>query len=159
MTVSPRARRNGFVLGFGLLAIGSIVFGAARPAQQQAPAVGSASSQSPPAPSAARGAEIVVHGGYPELRVNGECLSSSTPRRFSITACREISGKSRSTVTARLGINTIDIYIPWNWHELQESQFDFDGHTNPRRDLRALLKLLAAKNLKLIARPGPLHSE
>jgi len=55
----------------------------------------------------------------------------------------------------RDGINTLDIYIPWNWHEPKEGEFDFDGHTNPRRDLRALLSLIAQKGFRLIARPGP----
>jgi len=35
-----------------------------------------------------------------------------------------------------LGINTIDLRIPWNWHEIGDAEFDFDGHTNPRRNLR-----------------------
>ncbi len=54
-----------------------------------------------------------------------------------------------------LGINTLDLSIPWNWHELQEGDFDFDGHTNPRRDLRGLLRLIADKDFHLIVRPGP----
>ncbi|MCL5288631.1 MAG: beta-galactosidase [Acidobacteria bacterium] len=54
-----------------------------------------------------------------------------------------------------LGINTIDLYIPWNWHESREGELDFDGHSNPRRNLRALLRLISEKGFKLIARPGP----
>ncbi len=54
-----------------------------------------------------------------------------------------------------LGINTLDIYIPWNWHEPSEGEFDFDGHSNPRRDLRGLLHLIAERGFRLIARPGP----
>lgn len=54
-----------------------------------------------------------------------------------------------------LGINTLDIYIPWNWHEPKEGEFDFDGHTNPRRNLHALLALIEQKGFRLIARPGP----
>lgn len=59
------------------------------------------------------------------------------------------------TIYRNLGINTIDLYIPWNWHELKEGEFDFDGHSNPRRDLRSLLALIAYQRLKLIARTGP----
>src|ERR1700682_5606092 len=55
-----------------------------------------------------------------------------------------------------LGINTIDLRIPWNWHEIRDAEFDFDGHTNPRRNLRGLLQLIAEKHLRLIVRPGPL---
>src|SRR5882672_11076858 len=55
-----------------------------------------------------------------------------------------------------LGINTIDLRIPWNWHEIGDAEFDFDGHTNPRRNLRGLLQLIAEKHLRIVARPGPL---
>jgi len=58
-----------------------------------------------------------------------------------------------------LGINTVDLRIPWNWHELRDAEFDFDGRTNPRRDLRDLLQLIAEKRLKLIVRPGPLVAD
>jgi amino acid transporter len=54
-----------------------------------------------------------------------------------------------------MGINTLDLYVIWNWHELSDGQFDFDGHTSPRRDLRALLKLARKHGFKLIVRPGP----
>ena len=97
----------------------------------------------------------MVHGGYPELRVNGEPFFIHSAAFFYYRIPQDLWEVSLERYRA-LGINTIDIYIPWNWHELKEGQFDFDGHTNPRRDLRALLKMLADKNLKLIARPGPL---
>ncbi|MBV9269480.1 MAG: beta-galactosidase, partial [Candidatus Eremiobacteraeota bacterium] len=53
------------------------------------------------------------------------------------------------------GINTIDLYVPWNWHELQEADFDFSGRTNPRRDLRGLLREIHARGYKIVLRPGP----
>lgn len=56
----------------------------------------------------------------------------------------------------RLGINTIDLYVPWNWHELSDGDFDFTGRTNPQRDLRGLLRLIHARGYKLILRPGPM---
>jgi hypothetical protein len=55
----------------------------------------------------------------------------------------------------RLGFNTLDLYIPWNWHELADGDFDFDGHTNPRRNLRGVLALARKLGFKLIVRPGP----
>ena len=67
---------------------------------------------------------------------------------------RDLWSKMLSRYKA-LGINTIDIYIPWNWHEPHEGQLDFDGHSNPRRDLRGLLQLITEKGFKLNARPGP----
>jgi amino acid transporter len=54
-----------------------------------------------------------------------------------------------------LGINTLDLYVIWNWHELADGRFDFDGHTDPRRDLRGLLKLARSDGFDLIVRPGP----
>jgi Glycosyl hydrolases family 35 len=54
-----------------------------------------------------------------------------------------------------LGINTIDVYIIWNWHEPDSHTVDFDGHTNTRRDLHALFTLIHELGLKAIVRPGP----
>ena len=56
---------------------------------------------------------------------------------------------------AKLGINTIDLYVPWNWHELSDNNFDFDGRTSPRRDLGELIALLKTRDFKIILRPGP----
>lgn len=53
------------------------------------------------------------------------------------------------------GINTIDLYLIWNWHEPDANTIDFDGHTNPRRDLRALFTLIHELGLHAIVRPGP----
>ncbi len=53
------------------------------------------------------------------------------------------------------GINTIDLYLIWNWHEPDAHTIDFDGHTNPRRDLRALFTLIHQLGFKVIVRPGP----
>jgi hypothetical protein len=53
------------------------------------------------------------------------------------------------------GINTIDLYIIWNWHEPDAHTIDFDGHTNPGRDLRALFTTIHQLGFKVILRPGP----
>ncbi len=55
----------------------------------------------------------------------------------------------------RLGINTIDLYLIWNWHAPAQGVLDFTGSTDPRRDLLALLKLTHSLGFKLILRPGP----
>ena len=55
----------------------------------------------------------------------------------------------------RLGVTTLDLYVPWNWHELADGQFDFDGHTNPRRNLREVLRLGRELGFTFIVRPGP----
>jgi hypothetical protein len=54
-----------------------------------------------------------------------------------------------------LGINTIELVVPWNWHQPAPEEPDFDGRTNPRRDLRALLKLVADRGFRLVVRTGP----
>ena len=53
------------------------------------------------------------------------------------------------------GANTLDLYVPWNWHETADRKFDFDGHTNPRRNLRRVLRLARELHFHLIVRPGP----
>jgi hypothetical protein len=104
-----------------------------------------------PAP---RGMEIVQVAGYPELRVEGKPFFVHSAAFFYYRMPRDLWDSTLDEYRS-LGINTVDIYIPWNWHETTEGEFDFDGHTNPRRNLRALLQLIARKKLKLIARPGP----
>ncbi len=54
-----------------------------------------------------------------------------------------------------LGANTLDLYVPWNWHELADGDFDFDGHTDPRRNLREVLRLGKELGFFFIVRPGP----
>ena len=101
-----------------------------------------------------RGVQIVEQGGYPELRVDGAPFFIHSAAFFYYRIPRDqwehLLKEYRS-----LGINTLDIYIPWNWHEPEAGKFDFDGHTNARRNLRALLALVAREGFKLIARPGP----
>lgn len=108
------------------------------------------------APKAAspRGLEIVQHGDYPELRVDGTPFFIYSAAFFYDRIPRDM-WESMLERYRSLGINTLDLYIPWNWHEPKEGAFDFDGHTNPRRDLRTLLSLIAQKGFKVIARPGP----
>ncbi|MEH7334389.1 beta-galactosidase [Neobacillus drentensis] len=49
------------------------------------------------------------------------------------------------------GCNTIETYIPWNFHEMNEGEWDFSGD----KDLVHFFQLCAAKGLYVIARPGP----
>ena len=101
-----------------------------------------------------RGVEIVEHGGYPELRVDGAPFFIHSAAFFYYRIPRDLWEPLLHRYRS-LGINTLDIYIPWNWHEPKQGEFDFDGHTNPRRNLRALLMLIAQEHFRLIARPGP----
>ncbi len=59
-----------------------------------------------------------------------------------------------------MGLETIDTYINWEFHEFKQGRFDFTGQTDPRRDLRAFLELTRQKGLWLVVRPGPfIYSE
>ncbi|MEO9171145.1 MAG: beta-galactosidase [Candidatus Baltobacteraceae bacterium] len=55
----------------------------------------------------------------------------------------------------QLGINTIDLYVMWNWHEPSAGVIDFNGATNSRRDLHALFSIIHDLGFKTIVRPGP----
>ena len=101
-----------------------------------------------------RGVEIVEHGGYPELRVDGAPFFIHSASFFYYRIPRD-QWDALLRIYRSEGINTIDLYIPWNWHEPKEDEFDFDGRTNPRRDLRTLLAVITQQGFKLIARPGP----
>jgi hypothetical protein len=57
-----------------------------------------------------------------------------------------------------MGLNTLDVIPMWNWHEPEEGKFDFDGHTNPRRNLKAVFALADALSLKITLRPGPYNT-
>jgi len=111
------------------------------------------SAQKPVAPPA--GVQIVSNADEPELRVDGVpfFLHAAQFDYFRIPPDLWFRSLDRYR---ELGINTIDLRIPWNWHEIGDAEFDFDGHTNPRRNLRGLLQLIAEKHLRIVARPGPL---
>ena len=53
------------------------------------------------------------------------------------------------------GANTTSTYIPWDWHEYEEGEFDFIGKTEPSRNLIKYIKLCKKVGLDLIVKPGP----
>ena len=136
-------RKNGLLAGVLLLFL-TATAGAQKPAAK-APQ---------PSERASRGVEIVQNNSYTELHVDGKpfFVHSATFHYFRIPD--DLWEASLDRYRA-LGINTIDLLIPWNWHEPQDGTVDFDGHTHPRRDLRRLLRLIAEKRFRLVARPGP----
>jgi hypothetical protein len=90
----------------------------------------------------------------PELRVDGRPFFIHSAAFFYSRLPRD-QWETSLRRHAELGINTLDLYLQWNWHEPEEGRFDFDGHTNPRRDLKGLLHLISKMGFKLIVRPGP----
>jgi beta-galactosidase len=53
------------------------------------------------------------------------------------------------------GLNAVSTYIPWDWHEEKEGQFDFEGKTHPQKDLLHWLDLCKEFGLMAIVKPGP----
>lgn len=47
-----------------------------------------------------------------------------------------------------LGVNAVEVYVPWNIHEPQEGVFDFDALTD-------FLKTAQSLDLMVLLRPGP----
>ncbi|WP_086730395.1 glycoside hydrolase family 35 protein [Streptomyces carpinensis] len=52
---------------------------------------------------------------------------------------------------AALGLNTVDTYVPWNFHERSAGDVRFDGW----RDLTRFARLAQQTGLDVIVRPGP----
>ncbi len=51
-----------------------------------------------------------------------------------------------------MGVNTVESYTPWNFHETSPAAFDF---SSPQRDLGAFLALCRSLDLLVLLRPGP----
>ena len=151
-------------LGVGWLICGSLIYLVAARAQRWWPfllamlcAVG--------APAAARAAapqgwsnwntsRIVSDHGFPVFEVDGRPFFVYGAAFFYERIPRD-RWRSALLEYKRLGINTIDLYVIWNWHAPSEGVLDFTGTTDPRRDLLGLLKLTHALGFRLILRPGP----
>ncbi|MBA8760556.1 beta-galactosidase [Staphylococcus schleiferi subsp. coagulans] len=50
-----------------------------------------------------------------------------------------------------LGFNTVETYVPWNFHETEKGTFIFDGN----RDLKHFIELAQQEGLYVIVRPSP----
>src|SRR5205085_2649114 len=99
-------------------------------------------------------APVQIVNGYPEFNFLGQPFFPHSTAFFYNRIPR--SEWAASLVKLKeMGINTIDLYIAWNWHESEEGQLDFEGKTNPRRDVKGLLEMLDAMGFAVIARPGP----
>ncbi|WMW81510.1 beta-galactosidase [Undibacterium cyanobacteriorum] len=58
----------------------------------------------------------------------------------------------RIQMAKAMGMNTIAIYVMWNYHEVKQGQFDFKSEN---RDIVHFIKLCQAEQLHVILRPGP----
>lgn len=152
-------------LGLGWLAVGAVVFLAAARKERwwpfllllllalalPAPALADASA---PSWSSWNASRVIAVRGNPVFTVDGKPFFVYGAAFFYERIARD---RWRATLAAykSLGINTIDLYLIWNWHEPSEGVRDFTGATDPRRDLIGLLKLTHEMGFKLILRPGP----
>ncbi|MFD2024858.1 glycoside hydrolase family 35 protein [Promicromonospora aerolata] len=50
-----------------------------------------------------------------------------------------------------MGLNTVDTYLPWNWHEAEQGRPDFTGG----RDVERFLGLVGELGMDAVVRPGP----
>jgi amino acid transporter len=152
-------------LGLGWLAVGAVVFLVAARKQRwwpfltlllisvvlPRPALAATSVASWSTWNTSR---VTTERGYPVFAVDGKPFFVYGAAFFYERIPHETW---RSTLEAykSLGINTIDLYLIWNWHEPSEGVTDFAGATDPRRDLLGLLNLTHQLGFKLILRPGP----
>ena len=98
---------------------------------------------------------IVEHDGAPVFEVDRKPFFVYGAAFFYERLPRATWRSSLFQLRYALGINTLDLYVPWNWHELADGNYDFGGRTNPRRDLREVLRLARVFDFKIILRPGP----
>ena len=100
------------------------------------------------------GSAVIQQNGYPIYTVGGKPFFVYGATFFYERVPRAQWEASIERYRA-LGINTIDLYVMWNWHETRDGSFDFTGRSNPRRDLQGLLRIIERNGLKVILRPGP----
>jgi len=59
--------------------------------------------------------------------------------------------RSRIRAAKQAGLNCIETYVFWNFHEPKPGVFDFEGD----KDLRAFVQMIADEGMYCILRPGP----
>jgi Beta-galactosidase len=87
-------------------------------------------------------ADAVRIHGEPRLLLSASLFYFRIPR---------LLWKERMEQLKAYGYNSIDVYFPWNYHELREGEWDFTGE----RDVEAFLSAARDAGLWVIARPGP----
>ncbi|MBV8117774.1 MAG: amino acid permease, partial [Candidatus Eremiobacteraeota bacterium] len=155
-------------LGIGWLALGTVVYLCAARAGRWWPfAVAMLLVSLGVAPNAARAdtlapqwarwntSQVRTDRGYPVFLADGRPFFIYGAAFFYERVPRE-RWSSALRAYRQMGINTIDLYVIWNWHQPSaDAPPDFTGATDPRRDLLGLLALCHQLDLKIILRPGP----
>ncbi|HKE37088.1 MAG TPA: beta-galactosidase, partial [Candidatus Baltobacteraceae bacterium] len=98
---------------------------------------------------------IVQDHGYPVFTVDGKPFFVYGAAFFYERIPRSQWGATLDAYRA-MGINTIDLYLIWNWHQPSASVLpDFTGSTERQRDLLSLMRSIHNRGFKVILRPGP----
>ncbi|HEY0394587.1 MAG TPA: amino acid permease [Candidatus Elarobacter sp.] len=142
--------RVGRIWPFGTTAavVLAIAYAASAPANAAAPA------HMVTAPAGFGHARLVQRDGEPTLELDGKPFFF-WGAAFFYERLPAAQWRPAMLALRQLGVNTLDLYVPWNWHELRDGEFDFDGHTNPRRNLREVLRLGKELGFAFVVRPGP----
>ncbi|MEO7328138.1 MAG: beta-galactosidase, partial [Minicystis sp.] len=103
----------------------------------------------PPHPRERRGVRLVPEG----LSISGETVPLLAG---SVHYWRLDPAEWRACLlaTKALGARLIDVYVPWNVHEIAPGKLEL-GRGDPQRDLSAFLRLCHELGLFAILRPGP----
>jgi amino acid transporter len=99
--------------------------------------------------------EIRHVDGYPEFTVNGRPFFVYGAAFFYPRIPRA-QWHDAMAAYKRIGINTLDLYVPWNWHQPWADRApDFTGSSVPERDFVSVLALAREFRFKVVLRPGP----
>ncbi len=90
----------------------------------------------------AAGDKTFLLNGKPFLVKAAEVHYSRIPKEY---------WENRIQLCKALGMNTLCIYIFWNYHEMEEGIFDFTGN----KDIAEFCRLAQKNGMYIIVRPGP----
>jgi beta-galactosidase len=81
--------------------------------------------------------------GKPYQIRSGEMHPPRIPREY---------WRHRIQMAKAMGMNTIAVYVMWNFHETSEGKFEFD---TDERDVEAFIRLCQEEGMWVLLRPGP----
>lgn len=88
------------------------------------------------------GKHFLLHGEPFQIR-SGELHPARIPRAW---------WQHRIRMAKAMGMNTIALYVMWNYHEARPGEFDFHSEN---RDIEAFIRLCHEERLWVLLRPGP----
>ena len=92
----------------------------------------------------------IIHLSPEAIRIDGKSEIILCASLFYFRLPREV-WKERLRKVKAFGYNAIDVYFPWNYHEIEEGVWDFNGE----KDVTQFLQEASETGLWIIARPGP----